>query len=60
LEKTLIATTILATLTAIGLLVGLIVVAMSGDDHDHNVCTSEACVETAHMLMKNMKPDVDP
>jgi hypothetical protein len=57
------------SLAAIGLLVGLIVVAVQDnsveDDNNNtveesNICLSEGCILTAHSLNQNMKPDLDP
>lgn len=65
LEKYLIGSVIVLAITAIGLLVGLIVVATmdSGDDHDHDheeLCLTAGCIETANMLMKNMNLSANP
>lgn len=64
LEKYLIGGVVVLALTAIGLLVGLIVVATSGDDdHDHeneDLCLTSGCVETANMLVKHMNMSADP
>jgi hypothetical protein len=67
LEKYLIGGVIVLALTAIGLLVGLIVVATSGgDEHNHddedyaNLCLDSGCFETAEMLATNMNLTADP
>lgn len=64
LEKYLIAGVVVLTLTSIGLLVGLLVVANQEDAHDHDndheVCVSEGCIETANLLKKNMNTSADP
>ncbi|KAL7038352.1 hypothetical protein ACKWTF_009559 [Chironomus riparius] len=68
LEKILIFAVVFSVLIAIGLLVGVIVLALQEclfDDGDHNknttnVCVSEGCIATSHMLMRNMKPKADP
>lgn len=62
LEKYLIAGVVVLTLTAIGLLVGLIVVSTQEDAHDHGaeVCFTEGCIETANQLKKNMNLTADP
>lgn len=62
------------SLAAIGLLVGLIVVAVQEDSVETTpapttttappvepgICLSEGCILTAHSLNQNMKPDLDP
>lgn len=58
-EKYLIGAVVVLALTAIGLLIGLIVVAVADDEND-NVCMTPGCVETANMLLKNMNMDADP
>lgn len=62
LEKYLIAGVVVLTLTSIGLLVGLLVVANQEDAHAHDdeVCVSEGCIETANLLKKNMNTSADP
>ena len=59
LEKYLIAGVVVLTLTAIGLLVGLIVVA-NQDDSGPGVCVTEGCIETANQLKKNLNISADP
>ncbi|KAG5667540.1 hypothetical protein PVAND_015519 [Polypedilum vanderplanki] len=62
LEKGLIVGVVFLALAAIGLLVGLIVVAVQDNSSDDlsNVCLTEGCILTAHSLNQNMKPDLDP
>lgn len=60
LEKCLIGGVVVLSLAAIGLLVGLIVVATSGGEEDQNLCLTPGCIETANMLMKNMNMTADP
>jgi hypothetical protein len=63
LEKGLIVGTCFLSLAVIGLLVGLIVVAVQDNDsapEEHNICLSEGCILTAHLLNQNMKPDLNP
>ncbi len=76
LEKILMGAVGFLILISIGLLVGLIVVAINGagDDHDHDhddcephdhedhahPCVSAGCIETANMLFKNMNMSADP
>lgn len=58
LEKYLIAGVVVLTLTAIGLLVGLLVVVNKDDSPE--LCFSEGCIETANVLKKNMNISADP
>ena len=60
LEKYLIAGVVVLTLTAIGLLVGLIVVANQDESSGPAVCVTEGCIETANQLKKNMNISADP
>ncbi|XP_070499941.1 neprilysin-2-like [Chironomus tepperi] len=69
LEKILIFGVVFSVLLAIGLLVGVIVLAtqecLYDDGHKNdttlsNVCLTEGCIATSHMLLRNMKPEADP
>jgi hypothetical protein len=56
-EKYLIGGVVVAILTAIGLLVGLIVV-LNQDNEEFSVTAGS--IEAAHMLKKNMNVNADP
>lgn len=57
-EKYLIGGVVVLALASIGLLVGLIVIAVNDDDLD--ICLTEGCIETANMLKKRMNLDANP
>ena len=67
MEKTLLIFTIFMTAAAIGLLVGLIVVANQSSDNDGNnrsdldsICLTETCIQEAAMVLQRMNQEVDP
>ena len=67
MEKILLIFTIFMTAAAIGLLVGLIVVAnQNSDDHENSesdldsICLTETCIQEAAMVLQRMNQEVDP
>lgn len=65
LEKTLTIFCVFGALASIGLLIGLIVVAVQGSDDDgkdvsETYCMTAECIEESAMILKNMNLDENP
>ena len=60
MEKTLTVFTIFLAAAAIGLLVGLIVVANQSDNELDGYCLTEVCVQEASRVIDFMNQEADP
>jgi hypothetical protein len=60
LEKTLTVICSIGAILSIGLLVGLIVVAINGGNDDHEACLTSSCIKESSMILQNMNIDADP
>ena len=60
LEKTLTIIVTLIGLVTVGLLVGLIVVAVTKNNELDEICLTKACIEESSNLLVNMNQEADP